>query len=75
MQRITVTWIDHSGDAAAWRDVDDAKANVRPVTVRTIGYLIHEEADYILVAPSVTDNRTVSGATAILKCAITRRSR
>lgn len=55
---VEVTWDDASSLEHGW--VDPAEEKVVPQLVKTVGFLIREEPDYIVIA-STTDGTWVNG--------------
>lgn len=49
---VYVEWLDHNGGSDGWFDIDDRDAVLSKV--RTIGWLLHEEDDSILVASTTS---------------------
>jgi hypothetical protein len=72
MKIIEVTWLDHREDGQAWQSYHDA-VNLQPAECHTVGYLVHEDDDRIVVTSTWLndDDETVGGAFVILASAVT----
>jgi len=62
---VIVDWLDITSHDGAWLDIEEAKKYV-PSRMRTVGFLLKEEPDYIVVVSTVSDDLdTVGSANAI----------
>lgn len=71
-----VEWIDASTTGAAWSDVSDLK-DVAPAYCRSVGWLIAEGPEHIVLAASIGDDEedAVGNDISILKVTIKKRKR
>lgn len=51
--RVTVRWVD-SACRVAWRDLEELEED-KPTTCETMGWLVKEEKEYVIVAASRDD--------------------
>lgn len=70
MDLILVTWKDITGCDGSWMSLDEAK-EMYPGPMETVGWLLKETPEYIVVASSRdTEEDTVGSVTAIPKSVI-----
>jgi hypothetical protein len=50
MKKVIVTWIDAVSEDS-WTDIEEAK-KIHPPTMKTLGYLLHQDEHRIVVAAS-----------------------
>lgn len=68
---VLVRWTDVTSSPATWMDISEA-AEVEPTAMQTTGHLIHDAGDYIIVAGTVSLDRTTAGdVNCIPTCLIT----
>ena len=65
---VEVHWLD-SAEMPGWQLEDDAQEQ-RPLMVRTVGLLLHENDDCVTVAASVTEQGGPNAPLSIPRCAI-----
>lgn len=71
---IFVRWLDHSAfDSNNWHEMSSTMSDITPFEVVTLGYLLKEEEDYIIVASTITSNENTLGEFCILKACIKER--
>ena len=72
---IEITWLDHCGWAdTRWHNIEDSAA-LKPVTVKTVGYVIKETKKYIVVASVISEAEHTNGEMCIIKGCITKRKK
>ena len=72
LKKVYVEWVD-SARNNDWNTVDEInfKTSFRPIEVETVGWLIHETDDYIVVAQSIGyEPEQFCGTMTIPKCSI-----
>ena len=68
---VVIVWIDHvSYTKSLWRSFDEMK-ELRPMEVKSVGYILSETPEYIILASHVTDSNTGMGELLIIKANIT----
>ena len=55
-----ITWVDSYGCSTEWTPIDDIK-NDKPLTCKSVGYVVSESPIYITIVPHLTDYNDVSG--------------
>jgi hypothetical protein len=63
-----IDWLDHTGDSG-WFDNDSVKKE-KPITARTIGYLVEENDEYYKLVDTITNDNGVGGLSIILKSCV-----
>ena len=51
-QRVCILWLDITNKTEPWIGLDEA-IDMRPATMRTVGWIIEDAADYITIASTV----------------------
>lgn len=74
MKMVSVTWSDARGCSPDWEEIDD-KFDMKPCLNRSLGFLVVDKPDYIVVMPHVTCDNLVKpqqgcGSMAIPRSAI-----
>lgn len=72
---VLLEWEDHCdyGDTP-WLQVDDIKENSRPTTMTSIGWIVHETKNFLVLSNSyVNEAPEVGSALVIIKSCITKR--
>lgn len=68
-----IDWLDHSGfTRGSWHDTEDTM-ELDPIFVTSIGYLLKETKEYIILASSITNADHTAGESCILKSCIKKR--
>ena len=68
---VVIVWIDHvSYTESLWRSFDEMK-ELRPMEVKSVGYILSETPEYIILASHVTNSDTGMGELLIVKDNIT----
>lgn len=68
-----IDWLDHSSfNRAKWRTFDEA-SDLGPIGVHTVGWVIKETKEYLIVASTLTDDETLMNEFCILKSCIKKR--
>ena len=72
---VQVTWLDHSSfEENTWHEVSQTVSDLTPLEVTTVGWIIHETKDYIVLAGTFTENNHTNGEMCIIKkCILTRK--
>jgi hypothetical protein len=65
---IMIDWYDHTGDGG-WHTQDSIKAE-KPITARTVGYLIEENQECYKIVDTLTDDNGCGGLSIILKSCV-----
>jgi len=70
-QPILVSWIDSKGITSDWEFLKEAKLP-RPCYCCSIGFLLEDTKDYVVISPNITDDeeQQIVGALAIPRCSI-----
>ena len=73
---VLIEWLDSRSPFSGWEWLDE-REDPQPSTCTTVGWLVKESADGILVAPTIADVDAdaavqISGGTVIARRAITR---
>ncbi len=72
----SITWLDHSGwSRGGWHDKDETIAEIDPFEVRTVGFVINENDQYLNIVGTLSANDQVQGVFCILKNCITERKK
>ena len=64
-----VTWLDIVSHDGAWMDIEEAK-EYKPHPIQTVGWIIEEAEDYIVLASSRDNEELVGSVCAIPKSVI-----
>lgn len=62
---VKIKWLDHIS-TSVWCDIDELKKNFKPGRCETVGYLIENNHDFVLVAGELGLENTCSNITLIL---------
>lgn len=73
MKIVYVQWVDHCSHTEPWTKIEESR-RLEPVVVHSVGYVLHETKDRIILASSYNTEDQVSGDTLILKCCITKKT-
>jgi hypothetical protein len=69
---VVIRWVDINSFDGAWLDVKESK-KLEPVNMETIGWIIHETKDYVVVVSTLDSSGDLAGSTnAIPKGIITK---
>lgn len=75
-QVVLIEWVDSTQPEPSWRHLENAPS-LTTVSCRSVGWLIAESDDVLMIAPNVgdlgTESAQASGFLRIPKAAITRR--
>lgn len=73
MRIVEVDWLDHCEDGPTWVPYDDAM-DAKLARCHTVGYLVHEDDERIVVCSSWVDDddETVSRPFVIARACVTR---
>lgn len=63
-----IDWLDHTGDSG-WFD-DESIKKQKPITARTIGYLVEETNEYYKLVDTITSDGGYGGLSIILKSCV-----
>lgn len=70
-----IEWLDHCTFADnSWRSEQSVK-ELEPVSVLTLGFVVHETKEWVTVVSTVGNNGAMSGEFLILKKVITQRKK
>ena len=69
-----VDWIDAFSDGG-WKKISDLPKHMEPITIQTVGWLIHEDKDYYTYAQNLSNNDKYSDTMSIPKKWIKKRTR
>jgi len=58
---VLVRWTDIASHDGAWMDLEDAKA-LKPGQMQTLGWVIKETPDYIVVASTIDQDEDIVGS-------------
>lgn len=64
-----VTWLDIVSHDGAWMDISEAK-EYKPAPIQTVGWIIKEEEEYIVIVSSKDGEELVGSVNAIPRSAI-----
>lgn len=70
---VLVEWLDSKRAADGWEHLDDPTA-VEPARCSTVGFLLEEHKDYVIVAPTISRTQ-VLGRVVIPTCSILKKRR
>ena len=73
LKPVLIRWTD-SEASAGWKRIDDIPDDIKASEIDSIGYLIKENNESIVISTSVSDNGSVMDPLTIPKCAILKRS-
>jgi len=65
---VSVYWVDSCGFDSGWVNNDDLKS-LKPKEITTVGHLVEESNDYVLIAPTIGDDQNF-GSLCIPKCSL-----
>lgn len=75
LQFEAIEWLDHCTFADnSWRSEQSVK-ELEPVTVLTLGFVVHETKDWVTVVSTINNSGSLSGEFLILKKVITNRKK
>lgn len=57
---ILVEWIDSHSAAASWQPLDELAVSVEPVRCRSVGWLVAETAEALLIVPHISGEQNES---------------
>ena len=69
-----ITWLDHQVDEGGWQSLEDA-AMLGPLKCVTVGFVVSETRDIVVLAPTYSTASEVTEHMAILKKVIVGRKR
>lgn len=69
-----VEWLDHcSLSGRTWYDLDEV-LDVRPLHIKTVGWVVKETDEYVVLANQATEGEKFSGDICIIKsCVVDRK--
>jgi len=65
---VEVRWVDSCGFDSGWVNNDDLKS-LKPKEITTVGHLVEESDDYVVIAPTIGDDQNF-GSLCIPKCSV-----
>tara|TARA_R100000458_G_C8203119_1_gene193038 strand:+ start:600 stop:878 length:279 start_codon:yes stop_codon:yes gene_type:complete len=69
---VVIQWVDINSFDGAWLDIKESK-KLEPVNMETIGWIIHETKDYVVIVSTFDSSGDLAGSTnAIPKGIITK---
>lgn len=71
---VLLTWVDAATSGHGWRSLDKVREQVPP-TVLSVGWIIKETPDYVILISSYMDNDNVDGDILVPKGMIVSRQR
>ena len=69
-----INWIDAYSDGG-WRKLSDLPKQIKPMSIETVGWLIHEDKEYYTFAQNLSDKERYSDTMSIPKRYIKKRTR
>ena len=70
MKIVLIEWLDSKAGPGGWEYLEDIE-KIKPITCRSVGFLIDEEDAYKTIAPTIGGGQ-VLGRVTIPVCAITK---
>jgi len=65
---VSVYWVDSCGFDSGWVNNDELDS-LKPKEITTVGHLVEESNDYVLIAPTIGDDQNF-GSLCIPKCSL-----
>jgi len=65
---VSVYWVDSCGFDSGWVNNDELDS-LKPKEIATVGHLVEESNDYVLIAPTIGDDQNF-GSLCIPKCSL-----
>jgi len=65
---VSVYWVDSCGFDSGWVNNDELNS-LKPKEITTVGHLVEESNDYVLIAPTIGDDQNF-GSLCIPKCSL-----
>jgi hypothetical protein len=61
-RRVEISWLDHwEPEGGPWHNIKDLISKARPAPIRTVGFLLYEDDDILIVAATVDDEHVLVG--------------
>lgn len=73
LKKVEIHWLDHCSYSDQGWYHPETYNDLKPTVIKTVGYLLKETDDYVLVGLSVGKQRQVSGVFCIIKKCIVKR--
>ena len=69
-----IDWIDAFAEGG-WKKLADLPKQIKPMSITTVGWFIHEDKDYLVFAQNISNDEKYADTMSIPKKWIKRRTR
>jgi hypothetical protein len=70
-----VTWLDHYAARTGWTHIEDMDEKIDKYQVVTVGFIVNEDKDSIMLSDTIAANRMTSNHMVVLKATVVKKEK